>query len=67
MHELTWEEFAGNWETDVRIAFSFCREALRLPLSPGARVIVISSGAALGGSPVDRIRGGGGWSTAAAT
>jgi NAD(P)-dependent dehydrogenase (short-subunit alcohol dehydrogenase family) len=52
IHELTWEEFAVNWETDVRIAFSFCREALRLPLSPGATVIVISSGAALGGSPI---------------
>lgn len=51
-HELTWEEFAVNWETDVRIAFSFCREALRLPLSPGTTVIVISSGAALGGSPI---------------
>lgn len=52
IHELTWEEFAVNWETDVRIAFSFCREALRLPLSPGATVISISSGAALGGSPI---------------
>ena len=52
IHELTWEEFSTNWETDVRIAFSFCREALRLPLSRGATVIVISSGAALGGSPI---------------
>lgn len=52
IHELTWEEFAVNWETDVRISFSFCREALRLPLSPGATVILISSGAALGGSPI---------------
>jgi NAD(P)-dependent dehydrogenase (short-subunit alcohol dehydrogenase family) len=52
IHELSWEEFAVNWETDVRISFSFCREALRLPLPPGATVIVISSGAALGGSPI---------------
>jgi len=52
IHELTWEEFAVNWETDVRISFAFCREALRLPLPPGATVIVISSGAALGGSPI---------------
>lgn len=52
IHELTWEEFALNWETDVRIAFAFCREALRRPLSPQATVIVISSGAALGGSPM---------------
>jgi NAD(P)-dependent dehydrogenase (short-subunit alcohol dehydrogenase family) len=52
LHELTWEEFAVNWEADVKMTFSFCREALRLPLPPGATVIVISSGAALGGSPI---------------
>ena len=52
IHELTWKEFAVNWETDVKVAFSFCRGALRLPLSPGATVIVISSGAAFGGSPI---------------
>ena len=52
IHELTWEEFAVNWETDVRISFMFCREALRLPLSSGTAVILISSGAALGGSPI---------------
>lgn len=52
IHELTWEEFAVNWEMDVKVSFSFCREALRRPLSPGAGVIVISSGAALGGSPI---------------
>ena len=52
IHELTWEEFAVNWETDVKMSFGFCREALRLPLSPGATVILISSGAALGGSPI---------------
>ena len=52
IHELTWEEFATNWDTDVRMSFTFCREALRSPLSPGAMVILISSGAALGGSPI---------------
>jgi NAD(P)-dependent dehydrogenase (short-subunit alcohol dehydrogenase family) len=52
IQELTWEEFAVNWESDVRISFSFCREALRLPLPPGATVLLISSGAALGGSPI---------------
>jgi NAD(P)-dependent dehydrogenase (short-subunit alcohol dehydrogenase family) len=52
IHELTWEEFAVNWNTDVRMSFSFCREALRAPLAPGSTVILISSGAALGGSPL---------------
>jgi NAD(P)-dependent dehydrogenase (short-subunit alcohol dehydrogenase family) len=52
IHELTWEEFAVNWDADVRMSFLFCREALRAPLTPGSTVILISSGAALGGSPI---------------
>jgi NAD(P)-dependent dehydrogenase (short-subunit alcohol dehydrogenase family) len=52
IHELTWEQFSVNWETDVRMSFSFCWEALRAPLAPGSTVILISSGAALGGSPI---------------
>jgi NAD(P)-dependent dehydrogenase (short-subunit alcohol dehydrogenase family) len=52
LHELTWEQFSVNWHTDVWMSFSFCREALRAPLAPGSTVILISSGAALGGSPI---------------
>lgn len=52
LHELGWREFSANWETDVRIAFNFCKAALARPLRPGAAVIVISSGAALAGSPI---------------
>lgn len=52
IHELTWEEFSVNWNTDVRMSFEFCREALRAPLAHGSTVILISSGAALGGSPL---------------
>jgi NAD(P)-dependent dehydrogenase (short-subunit alcohol dehydrogenase family) len=51
LHELTWQEFTVNWETDVKIAFHFCKAALSQPLSAGALVILISSGAALAGSP----------------
>jgi NAD(P)-dependent dehydrogenase (short-subunit alcohol dehydrogenase family) len=51
LHELSWKEFGVNWETDVKIAFHFCKVALLRPLSAGASVIVISSGAALAGSP----------------
>jgi NAD(P)-dependent dehydrogenase (short-subunit alcohol dehydrogenase family) len=52
LHELTWEEFAETWDTDVKASFLFCKAALRRPLPPGTAVILISSGAALGGSPI---------------
>ena len=51
LHLQTWREFAVNWEADVRIAFNFCQAALTWPLPAGARIMVISSGAALAGSP----------------
>jgi NAD(P)-dependent dehydrogenase (short-subunit alcohol dehydrogenase family) len=51
VHKLSWQEFGGNWETDVKIAFHFCKAALSRPLPHGASVILISSGAALAGSP----------------
>jgi NAD(P)-dependent dehydrogenase (short-subunit alcohol dehydrogenase family) len=52
VHEQTWEEFSRNWNADVKASFLFCRAALSLPLSPGATVILISSGAAIGGSAI---------------
>jgi NAD(P)-dependent dehydrogenase (short-subunit alcohol dehydrogenase family) len=52
IHELTWQQFEANWQTDVKMSFLFCREALRMPLQAGSTVILISSGAALGGSPI---------------
>jgi NAD(P)-dependent dehydrogenase (short-subunit alcohol dehydrogenase family) len=47
----TWETFSVNWQTDVKIAFTWLREALLKPLPPGGRVVVVSSGAAINGSP----------------
>jgi NAD(P)-dependent dehydrogenase (short-subunit alcohol dehydrogenase family) len=58
----TWETFSANWNTDVRIAFHWLREALIKPLRPGSRVVVVSSGAALAGSPLS-----GGYAGAKAT
>jgi NAD(P)-dependent dehydrogenase (short-subunit alcohol dehydrogenase family) len=58
----TWETFSANWHTDVRIAFHWLREVLLKPLRPGTRVVVISSGAALAGSPLS-----GGYAGAKAT
>ena len=52
LHEQNWQEFRVNWETDVKLAFHFCKAALTRPLAPGSSVIVISSGAALLGSPI---------------
>src|SRR5258706_6361461 len=47
----TWETFSVNWHTDVKIAFTWLREALLKPLPPGSRVVVVSSGAAINRSP----------------
>lgn len=62
LHQHTWETFSANWDTDVRVAFHWLREAILTPLRPGSRVIVISSGAALAGSPLS-----GGYAGAKAT
>ncbi|MEU7869236.1 SDR family oxidoreductase [Dactylosporangium sp. NPDC049140] len=51
VHEQTWESFSAPWEVDVRQAFEWTRAALRAPLAPGGVVVLMSSGAALGGSP----------------
>jgi NAD(P)-dependent dehydrogenase (short-subunit alcohol dehydrogenase family) len=51
IHRQSWQEFAVNWETDVKMAFQFSKAALSRPLRAGAFVILISSGAALAGSP----------------
>ncbi len=48
----SWAQFSRIWNTDVRATFEFGRRALDLPLAPGSTVIVVSSGAAIGGSPL---------------
>jgi hypothetical protein len=64
LQQQTWETFSVNWQTDVRIAFHWLREALLKPLRPGSRMVVFSSGAALNpnGSPLS-----GGYAGAKAT
>lgn len=52
IHEQSWRQFSANWENDVRIAFNFCKVALSRPLSAGASVVLLSSCAALAGSPL---------------
>jgi NAD(P)-dependent dehydrogenase (short-subunit alcohol dehydrogenase family) len=62
LQHQTWETFSVNWDTDVRMPFNWVREALLLPLHPGSRIIVMSSGAAVRGSPLS-----GGYAGAKAT
>ena len=62
LQHQTWETFSVNWNTDVKIAFTWLREALLKPLPPGSRVVVVSSGAAINGSPAS-----GGYAGAKAT
>ena len=52
VHEQTWETFSRNWHVDTRHVFAWTRAALRAPLAPGSVVVSMSSGAALGGSPL---------------
>src|SRR5882672_11487573 len=52
LHEQTWEGFSAVWNSDVKAGFHWIQEAIRLPLARGSRVLVSSSGAAIGGSPL---------------
>jgi NAD(P)-dependent dehydrogenase (short-subunit alcohol dehydrogenase family) len=52
MHELSWEDFQTNWHVDTKSTFMWLRQALRLPMKRGGHLVVVSSGAALQGSPV---------------
>ena len=44
--ELSWEEFSGIWNTDVKAGLAGIQAALNTPMKPGGRVLVMSSGAA---------------------
>lgn len=50
--EHTWDTFAINWNVDVKHVFHFVRQALTTPLDRGSSVVSLSSGAAIGGSPM---------------
>jgi NAD(P)-dependent dehydrogenase (short-subunit alcohol dehydrogenase family) len=52
LDKISWADFSAPWETDVKAALYWLQAALNLPLKPGSRVLVGSSGAAHGGSPL---------------
>ena len=50
--EQHWEQFSRNWNSDVKLSLLFTQAALTAPLPSGATVILMSSGAAVNGSPL---------------
>jgi NAD(P)-dependent dehydrogenase (short-subunit alcohol dehydrogenase family) len=52
LDQVSWEDFSATWETDVKAGLYWLQAALNLPLKPGSRVLVVSSGAAQNGSPL---------------
>jgi NAD(P)-dependent dehydrogenase (short-subunit alcohol dehydrogenase family) len=52
LHEQSWDDFQTNWDVDAKSTFVWLRHALRLPMKRGGHVVVVSSGAAVQGSPV---------------
>ncbi len=58
LDQLSWADFAAPWETDVKAGLYWLQAALNLPLKTASRVLVVSSGAAVGGSPMSGGYGG---------
>jgi NAD(P)-dependent dehydrogenase (short-subunit alcohol dehydrogenase family) len=56
--QLSWADFTAPWEHDVKAGLHWLQAALNLPLKPGSRVLVVSSGAAVSGSPMSGGYGG---------
>ena len=52
LDQISWADFTATWETDVKAGLYWLQAALNLPLKPGSRVLVGSSGAAANGSPL---------------
>jgi len=49
---VSWEAFTTNWNVDVKASLHWVQAALTLPMTPGGLVILVSSGAAVQGSPL---------------
>jgi NAD(P)-dependent dehydrogenase (short-subunit alcohol dehydrogenase family) len=52
LHHHSWETFSQNWEVDARAGFVWLRNALLLPMKPGSHIVIVSSMAAINGSPL---------------
>ena len=58
LDQISWADFTAPWEHDVKAGLYWLQGALNLPLKPGSRVLVVSSGAAVEGSPMSGGYGG---------
>jgi NAD(P)-dependent dehydrogenase (short-subunit alcohol dehydrogenase family) len=58
LDQMNWADFTATWETDVKAGLYWLQAALKVPLKPGSRVLVVSSGAAVSGSPMSGGYGG---------
>jgi NAD(P)-dependent dehydrogenase (short-subunit alcohol dehydrogenase family) len=52
LDQVSWADFTTTWEHDVKAGLYWLQAALNLPLKPGSRVLVGSSGAGQTGSPL---------------
>src|SRR5712671_3861727 len=50
--EFDWESFSEAWDGVLKASFHLVKQALTLPLRPGSTVVLVSSGAAVDGSPL---------------
>jgi NAD(P)-dependent dehydrogenase (short-subunit alcohol dehydrogenase family) len=58
LDQLSWADFTAPWEHDVKAGLHWLQAALNVPLMGGSRVLVVSSGAAVNGSPMSGGYGG---------
>src|SRR5262249_18758476 len=49
---MSWEQFSEAWNVDVQAAFHWTKGALQVPLAAGSSIVIVSSGAAIHGSPL---------------
>lgn len=52
LDRISWDDFTLPWEHDVKAGLHWIQAALNIPLGSSARVVVVSSGAAVAGSPM---------------
>jgi NAD(P)-dependent dehydrogenase (short-subunit alcohol dehydrogenase family) len=52
LDEQSWDAFTAVWDTDVKAGLNGIQTALKAPLASGARVLIVSSGAAIAGNPL---------------
>ena len=50
--EQSWEAFSAVWNNDLKHSVLWSQKAMLAPMKPGSTVLVVSSGAAMQGSPL---------------